>query len=94
MPIKEVELETLEQSIDEVERKTTELTPMQTTEDQGTKTIDLSPISNRNEVIGNTPEPIKENSQTKRTFFTEKIAGMVRMKPKNKEEVITGTDKS
>ena len=61
-PITEVHLERPEQSIDEVGRKTTESTPMPNAEVQGTKTIELSPISNGNEVTGNTPETIKDDS--------------------------------
>ena len=36
---------------------------------------------------------MKDNSQTKRTSLTEEIAAMVRMKPKEKEEVIPATKK-
>ena len=61
-PITEVHLERPEQSIDEVGRKTTESTSMPNAEVQGTKTIELSPISNGNEVTGNTPETIKDDS--------------------------------
>ena len=41
----------------------------------------------------NKPETIKEDSQTKRTSFTETIAAMVGMKPKVKEEVMPTTEK-
>ena len=61
-PITEVHLETPEQSIDEVGRKTTESTLMPNAEVQGTKTNELSPISNGNEVTGNTPETINDDS--------------------------------
>ena len=50
---------------------------MQTTQEQGTKTIEFSPISNRNDVTGNTPETIEDDSQTIRTSFTEKFDGML-----------------
>ena len=39
-----------------------------------------------------TPETIKEDSQTKRTSFTDKIAAMVGMKLEEKEEVIPKTE--
>ena len=35
----------------------------------------------------------KEDSQTKRTSFTQRIAAMVGMKPREKEEVIAATEK-
>ena len=54
----------------------------------------FSPIGNGNEVTGNTPETIKDDSQTKRTLFMERYAAMVGLRPRDKEEVRTGTDKS
>ena len=47
-----------------------------------------------NEVTGNTPETRKNDSQTKRTLFTERFAAMVGMRPRKKEGVITGVMKS
>ena len=44
-------------------------------------------------MTGNKPETIKDDLQTKRTCFTERIAAMVGMKPKNKEHATTATDK-
>ena len=41
-----------------------------------------------------TLETIKDGSQTKRTSFTERLAAMVGMKPREKEEVVAVTEKS
>ena len=62
VPSAEIDLETPDQSVDEVERKTTESTPMPIAEEQEKKTIEFSPID-----TGNTPETIKDDSPTKRT---------------------------
>ena len=94
IPVKESDLETPYQSIDGAERKMTESTPMPNVEEQGKKTMEFSPIGNVDETTNNTPETIKDDSQTKRTSFTEKFAAMVGMKPKEKEEVIVSTEKS
>ena len=93
-PITEVDLETPEQSTDEVERKTTEWTPMPNVEEQRTKTIEFSPIGSGNEITGNTPELIKHDSQTKRTSLNERFAAMVGMKPRDKEEATTDKNKT
>ena len=45
------------------------------------------------ETTSNTADTIKDDSQTKRTSFTEKIAAMVGMKLKEKEEVMQTTGK-
>ena len=94
IPTKEPDLETPGQSTDGAERKTTESTPMPNVEEQEKKTIEFSPIGNVDETTNNTPETIKDDSQTKRTSITEKFAAMVEMKPKEKEEVIAATEKS
>ena len=93
LPVREIDLETPDQSIDGVERKTTESTPMPNAEEQEKKTIEFSPIDNADETTSNTPETIKNDSQTKRTSFTERIAAMVGMKPKGKEKVMQTTEK-
>ena len=77
VPSTEIDLETPDQSVDEVERKTTESTPMLNVEEQEKKTIEFSPIDIVDDTICNTPETIKDDSQTKRTSFTERIAMMV-----------------
>ena len=59
---------------------------------QGTKTIEFSPIGNGEEITNNTPETIQDDSQTKRTSFTEKLTAMVGMKPREKEEVTKTTE--
>ena len=93
VPAREIDLETPDQSIHGVQRKTTESTPMPNAEEQEKKTIEFSTIDNLEETTSNTPETIKDDSQTKRTSFTERIAARVGMKPKEKEEVIPTTEK-
>ncbi|XP_063725751.1 uncharacterized protein LOC134853671 [Symsagittifera roscoffensis] len=90
---KETELETPDQSIDGMEGRTTESTPMPNTEEQEKKTIEFSPKGNGEEAT-NTPETLKDDSQTKRTSFKERIAAMVGMKPRAKEEITALTEKS
>ena len=91
-PTVEIDLETPGQSVDEVQRETTESTPMPNVEEQEKKTIEFSPINTVDDTTSNTT--IKEDSQAKRTSFTEKIAAMVGMKPREKEEVVQSTEKS
>ena len=79
--------ETPDQSVDEVEKKTTESTPMPNAEEQKKKTINFSPIDTVEDTTSNTPETIKDDSQTKRTSFTERIAMMVGMILRDKDEV-------
>ena len=93
-PARETDLETPDQSIDGAERKTTEPIPMPNAEEQEKKTIDFSPIGNVDERTNNAPATIKEDSQSKRRSFTKKIAAMVGMKPKKKEEVIPTIEKA
>ena len=76
-PVADVDLETPDQIDDNVEKKTTESTPMPNAEEQEAKINEFSPIGNENEVTGSTPETIKDNSQTKRTSFTKRLAAMV-----------------
>ena len=45
------------------------------------------------EATNNTTETIKDNSQTKRTSFTERNAAIVGMKTKDKKEVLPATEK-
>ena len=63
----EIDLETPDQSVDEVEKKTTE-------------SMEFSPIDTVEDTTGNTPETVKDESQAKRTSFTERLAMMVGMK--------------
>ena len=93
VPARETDLETPDQSIDGAERNTTESTPMPNVEDQEKKTIRFSPIGNKDETTNNTLETMEDDFQTKRTSFTERIAAMVGMKSKEKEEVIPATEK-
>ena len=76
----EIGLETPDQSVDEVEKKTTESTTMPNAEEEKQKTMDFSPIDTVEDTTGNTPETIKDESQTKKTSFTEGFAMMVGMK--------------
>ena len=93
VPAIEIDLETPDQSVDEVERKPRESTPMPNVEEQEKKTIEFSPIDIVDATTSNTPETIKDDSQTKRTLFTERIAMMVGMKPRAKEETAPTTEK-
>ena len=70
-----IDLETPDQSIDGVERKWTESTPMPNVEEQGKKKFLI--FGNADETTNNTPATIKDDSQTKRTSFTERIAAIV-----------------
>ena len=79
-PAIEIELETPDQSVDEVEKKTTESTPMPNAEEPNPKSMEFSPIDNVEDTTGNTPETVKDESQAKRTSFTERLAIMVGMK--------------
>ena len=65
VPAIEVDLETPDQSVDEVERKTTESTLMPNAEEQEKKTIEFSSIDTE-DTTSNTPETIKDDSQTKK----------------------------
>ena len=94
VPAIEIDLETPDQSVDEVERKTTESTPMPSAEQQKKKTLEFSPIDIVEDTTGKTPETMKDYSQTKRTSITERIAAMVGIKPREKEEVVPTTEKS
>ena len=76
VPAIEIDLETPDRSVDEVERKTTESTTMPNAEEQEEKTIEFSPIDYVEDTTSNTPETIKDDSQTKRSSFTERIAMM------------------
>ena len=91
-PTIEIDLETPDQSVDEVEKKTTESTPMPQMEDQNPKTVEFSPIDALEDTTGNTQETVKDDSQVKKTSFTEKLAMMVGMKSKDNtaEESHTG----
>ena len=88
VPAKEIDLETPDQSVDEVRRKTTESTPMPNVEEQEKKMIEFSPNDTVDDPTSNTPETIKADSQAKSTSFTERIAAMVGMKTREKEEVV------
>ena len=82
-PAIEIELETLDQSVDEVEKKTTESTPMPNAEEPNPKSMEFSQIDNVEDTTGNTPETVKDESQAKRTSFTEKLAIMVGMESRD-----------
>ena len=82
-PAIEIDLETPDQSVDEVEKKTTESTPMPNAEEPNPKPMDFSPIDAVEETTGSTPETVKDDSQAKRTSFTERLAMMVGMKSRD-----------
>ena len=90
---KKIDLETPDQSVDGVESKTTESTPMPKVEEQGKKKIEFVLLGNADETTNNTPATIKDDSQTKRTSIAESIAARVGTKPKEKEAVILTTEK-
>ena len=56
----EIELETPDQSVHEVEKKTTESTPMPNAEEPNPKSMEFSPIGNVEDTTGNTPETVKD----------------------------------
>ena len=60
-----------------------ESTPMPNAEEQKQKSMEFSPIDTVEDTTGNTPEIIKDESQTKRTSFTERFAMMVGMKSRD-----------
>ena len=81
-PTIEIDLETSDQSVDDTGRMATESTPMPNAEEPNPKLIEFSPIDNVEDAIGNTEETVKEDSQVKKTSFTEKFAMMIGMKTK------------
>ena len=81
-PTVEIDLETPDQSVDEVEKRTTESTPMPHVEDQSPKTVEFSRIDALEDTTGNTRETVKDDSQVKKTSFTDKLAIMVGIKSK------------
>ena len=93
-PAIEIELETPDQSVDEVEKKTTESTPMPNAEEPNPKSMEFSPIDNVEDTTGNTPETVKDESQAKRTSFTERLAIMVGMKSRDAAAEETKAKKS
>ena len=52
-------------------------------EDQNRKTVEFSPIDALEDTTGNTRETVKDDSQVKKTSFTEKLAMMVGMKSRD-----------
>ena len=56
---------------------------MPNAEEQKQKTMEFSPIDTVEDTTGNTPETIKDESQTKRTSFTERFAMMVGIKSRD-----------
>ena len=82
-PAIEIDLGTPDQSVEEVEKKTTESTPMPNAEEPNPKSMEFSPIDTVENTTGNTPETVKDESQAKRTSFTERLAMMVGMKSRD-----------
>ena len=79
-PTIEIDLETPDQSVDETGKTATESTPMPNAEEPNPKPIEFSPIYNVEDATGNTQETVKDDSQVKKTNFTEKLAIMVGIK--------------
>ena len=69
--------------MDEVENKTTESTPIPNAEEPNQNSMEFSPIDTVEDTTGNTPETVKDESQVKRTSFTERLAMMVGMKSRD-----------
>ena len=82
-PAIEIDLETPDHSVDEVEKNTTESTPMPNEVEPNPKSMEFSPIDNVEDTTGNTPETVKDEFQAKRTSFTETLAIMVEMKSRD-----------
>ena len=80
-PANETDLELPDQSVDEVDKKTTESTP--NAEEPNPKSMEFSPIDTVEDTTGNTPETAKDESQAKRTSFTERLAMMVGIKSRD-----------
>ena len=93
-PAIEINLETPDQSVEEVKKKTTESTPMPNAEEQMKQMMEFSTIDTVEDTTSNTPESIKVESQKKRTSLTERMAMMVGMKPRDKKEVEPTAEKS
>ena len=93
-PTIEIELETPDQSVDEVGKKTTESTPMPNAEEPNPKPTEFSPIDNVEDTTGNTPETVKDESQAKRTSFTERLTMMVGIKSRDAAVEETKAEKS
>ena len=66
-----------------MEKKTTESTPMPNAEEPNPKSMEFSPIDTVEDTTGNTPETVKDESQAKRTSFTERLAMMVGTKSRD-----------
>ena len=92
-PTIEIELETPDQSVDELGKETTESTPMPNAEEPNPKSMEFSPIDNVEDTTGNTPETVKDESQ-KRTSFTERLPMMVGMRSRDTAVKETKVEKS
>ena len=56
---------------------------MPNAEEPNPKSMEFSPIDTVEDLTGNTPETVKDESQAKRTSFTERLAMMVGMKSRD-----------
>ena len=61
-PANEIDLEAPDQSVDEVEKKTTESISMPNAEEPNQKSMEFSPIDTVEDTTGNTPETVKDES--------------------------------
>ena len=64
-PAIEIDLETQDQSIDEVEKKTTESTTMPNAEEKNQKSMEFSPNDTVEDTTGNTPETVRTSLKQK-----------------------------
>ena len=85
-PVAHVDLETIDQTIDDVEKKTTELSPMPNAEELEANKFGFQPFGNGDQITGNTPDTKKGGSETKNSSFMERLVAMVVMRPKHKEQ--------
>ena len=66
-PVAHVDLQTIDQTIDDVEKKTTELSPMPNAEELEANKFGFQPFGNGDQITGNTPDT------KKRRFRNEKF---------------------
>ena len=79
-PTIEIELETPDQSVDELEKKTTESTPMPNAEEPNPKPIEFSPIDNVEDAIG------ERRLSSKKDIFYRKVGDDGRNKNERKHD--------
>ena len=68
-PAIDIYLETPDQSVEEVGKKTTESTPMPNAEEPNPKSMEFSPIDTVEDTTGNTPETVKKRTSSKKNVI-------------------------